>query len=213
MSKPVSRLDAIAADAFARIEVLKAFRDGLSDRTIEKEAMLPSGFLTKARAGANRGDRAEASWTKLVGWLATQQGASASPTPEVVAAPSLDARAGDLTLGDEIRKAETQRTLGALTTRVTADLADGRLGGPDLPWKERLKLAETLERLIARRSRVLKEERAERLEAMVQALDILTEEEEELLRAHRASVAGPPLAPGEGVPPPVDSVSEAPRPA
>ncbi len=56
---------------------------------------------------------------------------------------------------------------------------------------------------IKEQRQLLVKEREEKADAAIMALEILTPEEDALLKAHRKELAGPPVKPGEAVPPPV----------
>jgi len=56
---------------------------------------------------------------------------------------------------------------------------------------------------IREQRQLLVKEREEKTDAAIMALEILTPEEDALLKAHRKELAGPPVKPGQAVPPPV----------
>lgn len=186
MGTKVDRLEPLIEDALTRIAAL-----GLSDREVQREAGLPEGFLRHARAGKRRD--AAASWAALRAWLATTTaGKGIEPESAPVPGEPVDATS----LETEIRAAKTFRRLGALTSRLAADFSAGRLEA---------RVAEVLEKLIARRAKVLAAERSERAVAQVRALEILTPDEARLLALYRAKLAGPALEPGKYCPPPDES--------
>lgn len=118
--------------------------------------------------------------------------ASEAPTGDDAAAalPPAAARLAEL-----IAEADSTTALDAVVRAVMTALARGEIS-PALekrlhPWVD------------ARRKLLSQRERANSgAQVLSGALHVLTEEELELVRAHRRSLAGPPLAPGEDVDPP-----------
>lgn len=98
--------------------------------------------------------------------------------PPAPAAPHLE---------EAIRSARTVKALQSVLAEIGAGVASGKI--------DRL-LGETLEAIIARAEKLLKARRAERTLSKLRSIEILLPDEVELLQAHRARLAGAPLAPG-----------------
>jgi hypothetical protein len=205
-SRGSDRLEATIADALVRLDVL-----GRPDAEVEREAGIPGAFLAKARAGKGRGERAAGSWAKLVAWLARQGGpvakglapvappvvaASSSPAeaaPVVIALPRSEAHARAELLG-AIEAARTAKDYTAVARRVASMMAVGILDRGD---------ADAILGALREARASRKVEREENAREAVRALEVLTPAEAELLRRHRAELAGPPMQPGEMAPPPI----------
>jgi len=97
------------------------------------------------------------------------------------------------TLGEAIAAARTAKALQALV-RVIA----GRVAAEQMHTK----MADSLERLISRQARLIKDAREESAIAKVRSLEILTPNEVKLLADYRRKLAGPVVQPGEAVEPP-----------
>lgn len=94
---------------------------------------------------------------------------------------------------DALRKAKTAKQLDVAARALSLAAAEGVV--------ERSRADVVLE-ILRERRHLLKEKRAERGATQVRALEILTPDEAEWIRAHRAKLAGAPLGPGEMAPPP-----------
>lgn len=60
---------AVEAETGERQELARCRATGLSDREIEKRVGLPQAFVSKGRAGGNKGPKAEGNWERLRAWL------------------------------------------------------------------------------------------------------------------------------------------------
>ncbi len=96
-------------------------------------------------------------------------------------------------LTQAIEVAESYKDLQTLTSRIMSAVTDGSL------TEERSKAL--LEGINVQRH-LLRAERAEQPLEALRALEILTPEEDALLAEYRRKLAGPPIQPGEAVPPP-----------
>jgi hypothetical protein len=95
-------------------------------------------------------------------------------------------------LEQAIQAADTFGALKRLTKRLMSDMLVGRIDRS---------LGTALVEGVKEQRHVLVRERDEKTQAIM-ALEILTPEEDALLRAHREKLAPKPLKPGESVPPP-----------
>ena len=182
----------------------RARRTGLSDVDIQERARLAPGWMAQAKRG-RYGPEAE-SVRKLARFLDRFEAGKTAPTatPTVIETapsssqpgPAADPAKTSRSLADEIEAARTAKALGRITTRIAASAARGEL--------KDLRLVDVLERLIARKAKLLKDERDEKAIAQVRSLEILTTNEVELLRVHREKLAGPPMKPGDSAPPPTE---------
>ena len=193
------------------VDILRRVKaTGLTDQDVHERARLTNGWLSQARAG--RYSERAPSVKRLARWLAQYEGAESEEGPADGGAavaralqfprdPSrLQASPVGASLAEEAAKARTHRRCGKLLQRVASLYAAGEIDR---------EMAETLERVIARRVQVLRHERAEKAVASVRALEVLTAEELALLREHRTRIAGPPLQPGVSVPPPPELTKSA----
>jgi len=96
-------------------------------------------------------------------------------------------------LEEAIAVADTIGALRRLGKKVMAEMVKGDLDRA---------LARALVEAIKEQRQLLVRQREEQSEAAIMALELLTPEEDALLKEHRAKLAGPPLKPGEAVPPP-----------
>jgi hypothetical protein len=105
------------ADKPTRPDVLGAIDAlGVPDRTVEDEASVPHGFLSKARKGDNAGERASSSWAKLERWLASRK---------VDLAPSRPVLGQHAELVEMIRAASTLESVDALHAFAHEELVRG----------------------------------------------------------------------------------------
>ena len=93
-----------------------------------------------------------------------------------------------------IEAADTFSALKRVGKKLMLDMLEGRIDRS---------LGQALVDGIKEQRQLLIREREEKVEASIMALEILTPEEDAFLREHRKKLAGPPLKPGEAVPPPV----------
>ena len=187
------------ADAVARLDAL-----AISDREAERRAGLPGGWLSKLRAGKNRDARAADSLAKLRRWLATEKHVGKGMEP-VEDRPATEALARALTrsplpttagvdLAASIRTAATFREVKECERELVAlalELGDPMPQSLDLAAKVLKSLKDTLKR-----------EKDEENSKALNALEILTPDEQAVLAEHRKKTAGPPVQPGEYVRPP-----------
>lgn len=204
------KVDPAVADLLTR-----AARTGLTDQQLHERAELSSGWLSQARKG--RYGPGAASVKQLRRFLERfERGEEAAEEPRAAAeperaiAPEAERSAEEAAelakleaeLSNSIRDAKTAKKCGVILTNIASLVAADKFRD--------LKKADMLERLIARKVRVLKEERAERAERRVRALEILTPDEAAALEAYRASMRPQPYEPGEYVKPPVIAAKESP---
>lgn len=222
MSKPGEavdpRFEAEVQDLLARVLLTK-----LPASRVEREAGLPAAFLCKGRKGKNRDPKAADSWAKLRRWLvgrgfikveepkAPAKGSKGSKRPAESPAKAVEAIArafgrsddSDATGGlADLENDPFAKLILAIRTfrqlrRVTQQLAALGAAGFIKPAKLDATLGCLKELKVS-----MKLEREERAREAVAAIEILTTEEEELLRQHREKVAGPPVEPGARIPPP-----------
>jgi hypothetical protein len=89
--------------------------------------------------------------------------------------------------------ADTYKLLQDLTKKIMAEMTSKTLDH---------KIGQTLIDAINAQRHMIHAEHEERPQEAVRALELLTPQEEALLQEHRKKLAGPPIQPGEAVPPP-----------
>lgn len=180
---------------------------GLVESDLEKALNLTRGWFSATKAGKNRVPRATANWAKIDAYIQSlEAGPAMPPPPRSKYAPAVDtgwysaapaAKGSDGAdmerFAEAISKANTAKALGNLMRDIGSMVARGRM---------ELRMADTLEKCVARQAKLLHEAREEKAVAQIRALEILTDEETNLLRDYREKLAGPPLGPGDAVPPP-----------
>lgn len=195
MPKPIDRQEPLIQDTLARLEAL-----GKSDRSIEKEAGVPQGFLKKSRQGKNRHETAAPSWAALRTWLANQgavgrgvsfepEALAGAPSPATPGIPTLESLtveiAGIGTSSKRLREAHqtlaVATILGLFKNLKQAEIALGTLKA----MKDAIKLEKF-------------EEATERLGE----LELMTLDEVEDFRAWQSSRTPKSLEPGESARPP-----------
>jgi transcriptional regulator with XRE-family HTH domain len=197
MAAKSDKLPDVVRDAIARVAAT-----GLSDQQIHERAGLSSGWLSQLRAG--RYAPAAPSFRKLVRFLdRLEAGADAGKVPvekqpgvrEVIAAVVAGATGGGSPdLAARIRRAATFREVKECERELVAvalEVGDPMPASLDLAAKVLKSLKDTIKR-----------EREEENDKALNALEVLTPDEQAVLAEHRKKVAGPPVQPGEYVRPP-----------
>lgn len=193
-----SKPDAIVADALTRTA-----RTGLSDQQVHERVGLSVGWLSQARGGRYSGTAA--SVRKLLRWLdrfeageqPKEKGPARRPTTRREEEPERELSRTDqkkAALGEAVARAATFRELKECERDLAVlalELGDPMPQSLDLTAKLLKSLKDTLKR-----------EKDEENSKALNALEILTPDEQAVLAEHRKKTAGPPVQPGEYVRPP-----------
>ncbi len=175
-------------------------RLGESDRSVERGAQLPTGWLSRARAGGKR--EAAGSWARLRGYLTVKLGpealdATTPPAPGEATDVGAD-DSGAACLAGALQRADTPEDLvGALRAVARAALR----GEIDRPTG-RLMLDVAREVRQALRLKMLETPKGD---PFAESIVIVDPEEWALIAARRKSLEVPPLRPGETPAPPKEA--------
>lgn len=163
---------------------------GQSERAVETAVPLAQGFLAKAKKGGNASGKAAPAWARLEGWLEARGLMTKPGTSAAQAGEAEEARKG---LALAIDKARTSRQLRDVAKRISLLMLGGALDrGDATALIDCVKEARSCHRAAREEANV----------AQLNALEVLSPDEQEMLSRFRRLVAGPPLAPGQYVEPP-----------